>query len=228
MDNIPCGYCQCGCGEKTKIAPRTQTSRGWVKGEPMKYIHRHATTAKLRVDFGVNQNDGLCHCECGESAPIAKGTTRELGIVRGEPLRYINGHHNMLPETYTAEDRGYDTPCWIWRNEASSGYGYIGRNGRFIYAHRYFYEREHGHIPEGCQLHHKCEIRNCVRLSHLEPLSMVDHQRLHTGTRLTMAKAREARRLVLVCGMQRKEVAELFGVSSDVIEIAVNGKTWRE
>lgn len=35
------GICQCGCGGKTKIAYRTQSSCGWIKGEPLKFIRWH-------------------------------------------------------------------------------------------------------------------------------------------------------------------------------------------
>lgn len=38
---IPYGYCQCGCGQKAPLAPRTIESKGWVKGQPLKYIYRH-------------------------------------------------------------------------------------------------------------------------------------------------------------------------------------------
>lgn len=40
---IPYGYCHCGCGGKTKIAAKTDRDRGWIKGEPIFYIHRHRT-----------------------------------------------------------------------------------------------------------------------------------------------------------------------------------------
>lgn len=36
------GLCSCGCGGKTKIAPRTHTARGWIKGEPQPYLRGHA------------------------------------------------------------------------------------------------------------------------------------------------------------------------------------------
>jgi hypothetical protein len=35
---------------------------------------------------------GLCHCGCGELAPIAKRTQAQQGWVRGEPKRFIQGH----------------------------------------------------------------------------------------------------------------------------------------
>lgn len=39
--NIPFGYCHCGCGEKTNLAPKTERGRGYVKGQPLKYIIGH-------------------------------------------------------------------------------------------------------------------------------------------------------------------------------------------
>ncbi len=42
QSTVPYGYCQCGCGEKTKLASETKASRGWVKGQPLRYINRHS------------------------------------------------------------------------------------------------------------------------------------------------------------------------------------------
>jgi len=36
----------------------------------------------------------LCECGCGRPAPIAKQTVRKLGHVKGEPVRFVNGHMN--------------------------------------------------------------------------------------------------------------------------------------
>lgn len=38
---IPYGYCQCGCGEQTKLIGFNRTHCGWVKGEPFRFIHGH-------------------------------------------------------------------------------------------------------------------------------------------------------------------------------------------
>ena len=35
------GFCQCGCGKKTAIPAHTDTSKGWVKGVPLRYIKGH-------------------------------------------------------------------------------------------------------------------------------------------------------------------------------------------
>ena len=37
------GLCQCGCGGLAPIANRDRDSRGEVKGEPMRFIHGHAS-----------------------------------------------------------------------------------------------------------------------------------------------------------------------------------------
>lgn len=39
--NTPYGYCHCGCGQKTNIAQHTDPEKGWIKGEPYKYIFGH-------------------------------------------------------------------------------------------------------------------------------------------------------------------------------------------
>lgn len=41
-ETIPYGYCQCGCGEKTKVAARTRTARGETKGQPQQFVRGHA------------------------------------------------------------------------------------------------------------------------------------------------------------------------------------------
>lgn len=41
MEEIPKGWCQCGCGQKTKIAKESSTSKGWVKGQPLRYVWGH-------------------------------------------------------------------------------------------------------------------------------------------------------------------------------------------
>lgn len=40
-NEIPYGYCQCGCGRLAPIAPQTDTKRGWVKGKPKRFVTGH-------------------------------------------------------------------------------------------------------------------------------------------------------------------------------------------
>lgn len=46
-EDIPYGYCQCGCGEKTRISTKTDRGKAkQIKGEPLRYIDGHG----LRVN----------------------------------------------------------------------------------------------------------------------------------------------------------------------------------
>lgn len=38
---IPYGFCQCGCGQKTRISPETSKRHGYIKGEPIRFIRYH-------------------------------------------------------------------------------------------------------------------------------------------------------------------------------------------
>jgi hypothetical protein len=40
---IPYGFCQCGCGRSVRIAQKTIRRRGWVKGEPIRFMRGHHT-----------------------------------------------------------------------------------------------------------------------------------------------------------------------------------------
>jgi hypothetical protein len=35
------GLCECGCGQKTPLATYTQRTRGYIKGQPVRYIQGH-------------------------------------------------------------------------------------------------------------------------------------------------------------------------------------------
>lgn len=39
--DVPFGYCQCGCGQRTRLAPVNDKSKGWIKGQPLKCIKGH-------------------------------------------------------------------------------------------------------------------------------------------------------------------------------------------
>lgn len=49
------GFCECGCGEKTNLAPQTCTSKGWVKGEPRRFILGHSNRGELHGNWKGGQ-----------------------------------------------------------------------------------------------------------------------------------------------------------------------------
>ena len=42
QNTIPYGYCKCGCGQKTRIATKTDRNAGQFKGQPLVFIHTHS------------------------------------------------------------------------------------------------------------------------------------------------------------------------------------------
>jgi len=52
------GYCECGCGGKTKISPKTDRRAKWVKGEPLRFIHGHFKRGALEEKYQVDPASG--------------------------------------------------------------------------------------------------------------------------------------------------------------------------
>lgn len=93
----PVKLCECGCGEPAPIAKLTNTARGQVKGQPVRFIQGHA--AKLKAAQLVHDRleeapaeVKLCECGCGQPTPIAPMTRKIRGHVKGQPMRFISGH----------------------------------------------------------------------------------------------------------------------------------------
>ena len=40
-NEIPYGYCQCGCGQKTTVSPYNHAARNMVAGEPRLFVKGH-------------------------------------------------------------------------------------------------------------------------------------------------------------------------------------------
>lgn len=68
-------------------------------------------------------------------------------------------------ERYDVSESG----CWEWAGaRLPSGYG---RTGTHEYAHRHFYRKHIGPIPEGLVVDHLCMNPPCVNPAHLEPVT---------------------------------------------------------
>lgn len=42
------GFCECGCGGKTRIITINDKSKGYVKGQPLRFIHPHGVAHQAR------------------------------------------------------------------------------------------------------------------------------------------------------------------------------------
>lgn len=68
--------------------------------------------------------------------------------------------------------------CWLWTGALlRDGYAAIKVSGKVTVAHRVAYAAMVGPIPEGLELDHVCNVRNCVRPEHLEPVTHAENQR---------------------------------------------------
>ena len=139
-----------------------------------------AQTRQLAGDPGSDIPYGYCKCGCGEQTRLAQRTNHKHGHIKGEPQHYIIGHHARKPAAadYVEEDHGHTTPCWIWqRANHTAGYGAARHNGESTVAHRVYYERIVGPVPEGMELDHLCRVRRCVNPDHLEPVPHSENMR---------------------------------------------------
>lgn len=134
---------------------------------------------------------------------------------------------------YLIEDRGYATPCWIWQGcvggdsgTNGAGYGILFRDGYRGVAHRWFYTRAHGPIPEGAVLDHLCDIRACVNPDHLEPVTQAENVRRSPLAKLTEDQAMEIRRLADEGAMSQPEIGALFGVGQQCVSLIKQRKRW--
>jgi hypothetical protein len=67
----------------------------------------------------------------------------------------------------------------VWQRFINpDGYG-IARDesGKLRTAHKWFYEKKYGPVPEGLQLDHLCRLRRCVNAEHLEPVTLIENVR---------------------------------------------------
>jgi hypothetical protein len=174
---------------------------------------------------------GLCQCGCGQRTSLARNSDSARGWVRGKPVRYLKSHHDRKSAVdYVEEDRGYDTPCWIWQRVTlkRSGYGLMWdtQEQRTRTAHVLYFERSRGAVPPGLVLDHLCRVRNCVRPDHLEPVTPATNTRRGVATKLTVEDVLWIRRND--GKIRRKQMAAKLGVSLYCVESVVHRMTWRD
>jgi hypothetical protein len=72
-------------------------------------------------------------------------------------------------------------PCHVWQGCVNSkGYPVRTVHGKRVLAHRYAVIIAGREIPDGHEIHHRCERRRCINEQHLEVTSPLDHNREHT------------------------------------------------
>lgn len=128
---------------------------------------------------------------------------------------------------YAVEERGHTTPCWIWqKSKTRDGYGYLGRGGKIVRAHRHYWEAVSGRkLRAGEEVDHECNIRDCVNPAHLDAVTRTENIRRSSRTKLTMEQATEIRERH-GAGAGLNALAAAFDVHKSTINRIVRGVYW--
>lgn len=85
--------------------------------------------------------------------------TRNVGPLHVRFWRRVNKRGPKMPHM--------PTRCWVWTGAITGGYGNMGVGQKSMLSHRVRWIIEHGDIPAGQCVLHRCDNRACVRLAHL-------------------------------------------------------------
>jgi len=145
---------------------------------------------------------GYCQCGCGAQ-------------VRN---RYLPGHCNRGRVQYLVDEQ---TGCWNWQLYVDDrGYGRCKKDR----AHREYYRRHVGPIPEGTELDHLCRNKRCVNPDHLEPVTHAENVRRGQRAKLSRADVQ----MVRESKETGAELARMLGVTKEAIYAIRKGKTWSD
>jgi hypothetical protein len=99
MGEIPVGLCQCGCGQATTVAAKTDRTYGYVKGVPKAYACGHTSRRrkvncanKWRYFVTANRKAHVVIAEAVMGKPLP--ATAEVHHVDGDGLN--NAHRNLV------------------------------------------------------------------------------------------------------------------------------------
>lgn len=130
--------------------------------------------------------------------------------------------------------------CWIWRGAvfSKSDYGQFWMNYRNRRAHIVSYEWALGVIPTGQQIQHLCNVRLCVRPTHLSPgtptenmqyastFGRMPHGERHHKAKITADDVREIRWMAAQ-GVPQTQLALSYGVGTSTVHSIIHRQTWR-
>jgi hypothetical protein len=137
--------CECGCGQPTAIAKRTDSRKGWVKGQPVKFAYGHNGRTRPQEE-----------CECG------------CGLLARRGRRFVHGHSsNARRSVYTHQRRFIDNEGYV-RVYVGPEHPMAFSTG-YVFEHRLVMANALGRKLEPSEVvHHRNETRDDNRLANLE------------------------------------------------------------
>lgn len=158
------------------------------------------------------------------------------------PSRNQNSGQTLLQRFFEKIVFGM-SECWYWRGGLHKlGYGLFAAIGEHK-AHRVSYRLFNGSIPNGMDVLHKCDVRNCVNPEHLFAGTHTDNMRdmvskgrarcvpqpgeNHPMSKLTAVQVEEIRRRYAAGGISMRKLGTEFGVGAMNICRIVNNQMWR-
>jgi hypothetical protein len=139
--------------------------------------------------------------------------------------------------------------CWIWKGHiVNTGYGALrigGGGSPIIGAHRASWELSYGPVPDGLFVLHRCDVRLCVRPTHLFLGTAADNSadmvrkgrgrwpgpktplrgESHPMAKLTLAQVQEIRRRYRAGGITQAHLGAEYGVDQTTVSDLLN-RTW--
>src|SRR6187402_358857 len=112
---------------------------------------------------------GFCHCGCGEKTRISRHDYPSKGWIKGQPLKFINGHNSRLQKLVRTEKSFWDNisilgddNCWLWQKATDAcGYGTVSFRGQKYRAHRLAWILTNGEPGDGVLVLHTCDNPPC-------------------------------------------------------------------
>jgi hypothetical protein len=196
---IPYGYCHCGCGQKTKPAKMTNRKRGAIAGMPQRFVASHSNGPKsLRntvSDFWDHVQAGApdeCWLWTGMTERFGYGVIRIAGVRKKAHRLSWEIHFGEIPNGLLVCHQ-CDVPACV--NPHHLFLGTIQDNNA-------------DRVAKGRDNH---------------PGMQGD---AHPMAKLTEDDVRSIRKRATKRG-DRKILAEEYGVSIATIDLVVTGKTWK-
>ena len=132
-------------------------------------------------------------------------------------------------------------PCWVWMGHVDKrgGYGDLSVDGKAFKAHRYSYVLEHGEIPEGMLVRHKCDNPPCVNPAHLELGTNDDNMKdrlargryavgsAHAKTTLIEDQVISIRREYALGSATYASLATQYGISKPSVADIIKRRVWK-